>query len=460
MVNTLSTSEFDISIFNAHILTMNNELTTYKRGYILIKDSNIVDIGFMDKFHSTYGNKLDVKQEIDAKGDLVLPGFINSHGHLAMTLFRGIADDIPLENWLRNYIWPIEAILTSDDCFIGSQLAAIEMIQGGTTTACDMYFYEDRTLDALEEIGFRGVLGYGMIDLSNKEKTEKELTETIHLLDYIKRNSKICSAIISPHAPNTCSDELLLRAKELAEKENLPLQIHLAETETEVKEFQNEKKYSPVQYLEKIGFLSNNLVAAHCIWLTKKDAKILQEKKVNIAHNPSSNLKLGSGIFNYKMLSNFGINIALGTDGAASNNNLSILQELRLASYLQKGINTNPEILPAEQALKMATINGSKALGLEKQIGSIEIGKKADIIIIDTKTTNVWPPHNPYSLIAYCANDSNIRTTIINGKIIMKERQILTIDLKEVMAKAKEAISNLIEKSDIGHFKNKLKYLQ
>lgn len=459
-MNILTSSEVDISIVNAHLLTMNNEMQTYKRGYILIKSSKIIDIGQMDNFHTTYGNKIDAREEIDAKRDLVLPGFVNTHGHLAMTLFRGVADDIPLYNWLREYIWPIEAKLTAEDCFIGSQLAAIEMIQGGTTTACDMYFHEDKTLDALEKIGFRGVLGYGMLDFSNEERREKDLAITNHLIDYAKQNGKLCSVIISPHAPNTCSDELLLQAKELAEKRNLPLQIHLAETEKEVKEFQEEQKCSPAQHLENIGFLTNNLAAAHCVWLTKEDIEILQKRKVNVVHNPSSNLKLGSGIFNYIAFSNLGINISLGTDGAASNNNLSMLQELRLASYLQKGINTNPEILPANQALKMATINGAQALGLKEQIGSLEVGKKADIIIINTKMPNVWPPHNPYSLITYCANDSNIRTTIIDGKIVMKERQLLTIDFKEIMTKAKEVIIKLMDQTDLQQFKNKLKYLQ
>ncbi|NHK30728.1 MAG: amidohydrolase [Asgard group archaeon] len=455
----MTSSEIDISIFNAHILTMNEQLQTYNRGYLLVKDSKILDIGPMDKFHSKYGNKIDVKEEIDAKGDLLLPGFVNSHGHLAMTLFRGIADDIPLYKWLREYIWPIEEKLTAKDCFLGSQLAAIEMIQGGTTTACDMYFHEEKTLDALEMIGFRGVLGYGMIDLENVDKTNQELKQTKHLINHAKKHANLCSIIVSPHAPNTCSDELLLQAKELAEKSNLPIQIHLAETKNEVKEFQEKRNCSPVKHLNNIEFLSDNLLAAHCVWLSEEDFKLLHEKKVNIVHNPSSNLKLGSGIFNFKKLSQLDVNIALGTDGAASNNNLSMIEEIRLASYLQKGINTNPEILPAHEALKMATVNGAQALGLENQIGSLEIEKKADIIIIDTKLPNVWPPHNPYALIAYSAVDTNIITTIIDGKMVMKNRQMLTIDYKEVLTKVRESLISLISETDLQQFKNKLKFL-
>jgi len=456
----LSQEEFDILIINAHILTVDKDMNTIQRGFVLINNTKIVDLGSMDKFHSAYGNKLDVKEEIDALGDLILPGFINAHSHFAMTLFRGLADDLPLMEWLNSYIWPIEAKLKPEDCFIGTQLAAIEMIQGGTTSACDMYFYEEKSLDALEAIGFRGILGYGMIDLNKQEKREIEVKKTLKFLDYVNKNSKVCSAIISPHAPNTCSDELLLEAKQLSEKHNLPLQIHLSETESEVKDVKKNKKYSPVEYLEKLDFLSNKLVAAHCVWLTDEECKILQKYHVNIAHNPTSNLKLGSGLFRYAELSKLGVNIALGTDGAASNNNLSMLQEIRMASCLHKGINLNPELLPSQDALKMATINGAKSFGLESTIGSLEIGKKADLIIIDTKTPNVWPPHNPYSLIAYSAYDTNVKTTIIDGKIVMRNRLFLGIDVNSVLIKAKDSITSLLDQNNLKQFKEKQKYLQ
>ncbi|MBN1328529.1 MAG: amidohydrolase [Candidatus Heimdallarchaeota archaeon] len=455
----MSQEEFDILITNAHILTINKDMNTIRYGFILIKDTLIVDLGSMEQFQSIYGNKVDAKEEIDANGDLVLPGFVNAHGHFAMTLFRGLADDLPLMDWLKDYIWPIEAELKPDDCFIGTQLAAIEMIQSGTTSACDMYFFEEKSLDALEAIGFRGILGYGMLDFNDPEKRAIEVKNTLNFLDYVKKNGILCSAIISPHAPNTCSNELLLEAKQLAEKHNLPLQIHLSETESEVKEVKKNKKYSPIEYLEKLDFLTKKLVAAHCVWLTDEECKILQKYQVNIAHNPTSNLKLGSGLFRYAELSKLGINIALGTDGAASNNNLSMLQEIRLASYLHKGINLNPEILPAQEALKMATVYGAKAFGLESIIGTLEIGKKADIIMLDTKTPNVWPPHNPYSLIAYCAIDSNVKTTIINGKIVMRNRSFLEIDVNLVLNKAKNSIASLLNQNNLKQHKEKQKYL-
>jgi 5-methylthioadenosine/S-adenosylhomocysteine deaminase len=443
------TLEVDIQITNAHILKLDAEMHSIKNGYLLVKDSKIIDLGPMNELQEKHSSKIDVKEEIDASGNLILPGFVNSHGHFAMTLFRGLADDIPLYTWLREYIWPLEAQLTPDDCYVGSQLAAIEMIQSGTTTACDMYFNETRTLDALEEIGFRGVLGYGMLDLFDEDKRKVEIKETKKFIDYVKNHGKLCSVIISPHAPNTCSDELLIKAKELAEKNKSQLQIHLAETKGEVEEFKKNKKCSPTKHLEKLGFLSQNLVAAHCVWLSEEDAKILSKLNVNVAHNPTSNLKLGSGVFKYELLNSLGINISLGTDGASSNNNLSMIEELRLASYLHKGTTTNPKILPATQALRMATINGAKALGLQNEIGSLEIGKKADIIVINTKTPNVWPPHNPYALIVYAANDVNVTTTIIDGEIVMKDRQILKADSQRVMIKVKDAIKNLIAKADL-----------
>jgi len=455
----MSHSEADILIFNAHILTINDKMESFRQGYIIIKDSNIIDIGSMDKFHTNYNNKIDVKEEIDAKGDLVFPGFVNAHGHFAMTLFRGIADDLPLMKWLKEYIWPIEAKLQKQDCYVGTQLAAIEMIQGGTTTACDMYFNEDQSLKALEEIGFRGVLGHGMIDFGNEKKGKQEISEAKKFIELVK-SAKLCSAIVSPHATNTCSDELLIEAKKLAEENKLPLQIHLAETMDEVDEVKKKKNCSPTKHLNNIGFLYENLVAGHCVWLNAEDIKLLKENNVKISHNPSSNLKLGSGIFNYQDLAKSEITIALGTDGASSNNNLSMIEELRLASLLHKGVNTNPEILPASEAIKMATINGAKALGLENEIGSLEIGKKADLVILNTKMSNVWPPHDPYSLIAYCANDSNVKTTIINGQIVLKDRQLMTIDSGEVLSSAKESLVQIMNRANLKQYNKKKKYLQ
>lgn len=455
----MSHSEADILIFNAHILTINNKMESFRRGYIIIKNSEIIDIGSMDEFHANYNKKIDVKEEIDAKGDLVFPGFVNAHGHFAMTLFRGIADDLPLMKWLKEYIWPIEAKLQKQDCYVGTQLAAIEMIQGGTTTACDMYFNEDQSLKALEEIGFRGVLGHGMIDFGNEKKGKQEISEAKKFIELVK-NAKLCSVIVSPHATNTCSDELLIAAKKLADENKLPLQIHLAETKDEVDEVKKKKNCTPTKHLNNLGFLCENLVAGHCVWLNAEDIKLLKEKNVKISHNPSSNLKLGSGIFNYQDLAKSEITIALGTDGASSNNNLSMIEELRLASLLHKGVNTNPEILPASEAIRMATINGAKALGLENEIGSLEIGKKADLVILNTRMSNVWPPHDPYSLIAYCANDSNVKTTIINGQIVLKDRQLMTIDSGEVLSSAKESLVQIMNRANLKQYNKKKKYLQ
>lgn len=455
----MSHSEADILIFNAHILTINKKMESFRRGYIIIKNSEIIDIGSMDEFHANYNKKIDVKEEIDAKGDLVFPGFVNAHGHFAMTLFRGIADDLPLMKWLKEYIWPIEAKLQKQDCYVGTQLAAIEMIQGGTTTACDMYFNEDQSLKALEEIGFRGVLGHGMIDFGNEKKGKQEISEAKKFIELAK-NAKLCSVIVSPHATNTCSDELLIEAKKLAEENKLPLQIHLAETKDEVDEVKKKKNCTPTKHLNNLGFLCENLVAGHCVWLNAEDIKLLKEKNVKISHNPSSNLKLGSGIFNYQDLAKSEITIALGTDGASSNNNLSMIEELRLASLLHKGVNTNPEILPASEAIRMATINGAKSLGLENEIGSLEIGKKADLVILNTKMSNVWPPHDPYSLIAYCANDSNVKTTIINGQIVLKDRQFMTIDSGEVLSSAKESLVQIMNRANLKQYNDKKKYLQ
>ncbi len=456
----MTTSDFDILIKNAQVVTMNVNMDYYNKGFILIKNSKIIDLGSMEKFHTTYGNKIDYKEEIDAQNNIIIPGFVNSHGHFAMTLFRGIADDLPLKKWLNNYIWPIEANLQENDCYIGTQLAAIEMIQGGTTSACDMYFNEPKTLDALEEIGFRGVLGHGMLDFGDEEKRLQEITETKKLISLIGKKAKLCTPIISPHAPNTCSKEILLAAKNLSEEHQLPLQIHLAETKSEFDEIKSKHNVTPTKFLSDLDFLCNQLVVAHGIWLEKKDYQLLAKNNVKVAHNPTSNLKLGSGILDYNAYKKNKITIALGTDGASSNNNLSMIQELRLASLIHKGVNTNPELLPASEALKMATINGATALGLAQDIGSLEINKKADLAIIDIKTPNIWPPHDPYSLIAYSASDYNVASTIVNGQFVMKNREILTIDVQEVLNEARETIVQLIDNSKLDQFSEKLKFLK
>lgn len=456
----MATTDFDILIKNAQVVTMNTKMDYYNKGFIVIKNSKIVDLGSMETFQKEYGNKIDYKEEIDAQNNIIIPGFVNSHGHFAMTLFRGIADDLPLKDWLNNYIWPIEANLQENDCYIGTKLAAIEMIQGGTTSACDMYFNEPKILAALEEIGFRGVLGHGMLDFGDEEKRFQEISETKKLIDLIKEKAKLCTPIISPHAPNTCSKEMLFAAKKLSDEHQLPLQIHLAETKNEFDEIKSKYNVTPTKFLDDLEFLCDQLVVAHSIWLEKKDYQLLAKNNVKVAHNPTSNLKLGSGILDYNSCKENKITLALGTDGASSNNNLSMIQELRLASLVHKGVNTNPEILPASEALKMATINGATALGLAQDIGSLEVNKKADLAIIDIKSPNLWPPHNPYSLIAYSACDYNVVSTIVNGQFVMRNRQFLTIDVQEVLSEARETIVRLIDKSKLSQFNEKLKYLK
>ena len=456
----MSNSENDLLISNAQILTMNDSMDIYNDGFILIKDAKIVDLGSMEQLELKYGKKVAVKEEFDARNKILFPGFVNSHGHFAMTLFRGIADDLPLKEWLNDYIWPIEGSLQGKDCLVGTKLAAIEMIQGGTTSACDMYFHEDQNLEALEEIGFRGILGHGMLDFGNEEKRAQEIVETEKLIKLIENKGKLCTPIISPHAPNTCSEDILLAAKNLSDEHGLPLQIHLAETKNEFNEIKTKHKTTPTKFLSDIGFLCDQLVVAHSIWLEKEDYKLLAENDVKVAHNPTSNLKLGSGILDYNTYLTNNITLALGTDGASSNNNLSMLREIRLASLIHKGVNRNPILLSAHEALKMATINGASALGLSQDIGSLEINKIADFAIIDKKASNIWPPHNPYSLIAYSANDYNVTSTIINGQFVMKDRQLLTVDVQTVLEEAKEVITQLIDKSNLEQFKDKIKYLK
>jgi 5-methylthioadenosine/S-adenosylhomocysteine deaminase len=443
----MPSTEFDIAILNGQLITMNEHREIINNGFLLIKDDKIASLGTMKEWQNSVKNKSDCKTVIDAEGQLVLPGFINAHGHLPMSLLRGVADDLPLEKWLQDYIWPIEAELQEGDCYIGSKLAALEMIKGGTTCACDMYFYEEETLQALEEIGFRGILGYGMIDLGDEEKGEKELKETEKFIKTCLNKGTLCQPIVSPHAVNTCSDDLLLASKRLAEKYDLNVQIHLAETQKEVAEIKKFKGNLPVKHLTKIDFFGPRVVAAHGVYLEEPECQLLKELDVSIAHNPKSNLKLGSGIINYPRLRKYQINVALGTDGAASNNNLSMIEELRTASLLQKGVRQQPMMLPAEKAIALATINGAKAFGLEKRLGSLIPGKQADIILISYRTPHTLPKHNPYATITYATRDENVQSVIINGKIVMKDRKVLPIDEMKLFQEAQKKRKELLERA-------------
>lgn len=426
-----------ILIKNALILKPNFE---NKKQSLLIKDDLIAEIA--DEIDEGKAGKI-----IDAEGKILLPGLINTHTHLSMTLFRGLADDLSLDSWLNDHIWPMEANLNGDYCYIGALLGAVELIKSGTTTFSDMYFYMEDVARAVDDAGIRAVLSYGMIDFGDAEKRENEIRENLELF-------KACNGMadgrikvfLGPHSPYTASEELLIKVRQLADEYNMGIHIHVSETQKEINDSLEQRGIRPFEYLEKIGLLGPDVVAAHCVWLSDEEIEIIKKHDVKVSHNPCSNMKLASGVAPVSKLMEKGVCVSIGTDGASSNNNLDLIEELKTASLLQKVSTLDPKVVSSDEAIQMATIRGAEALGLDSQIGSIEVGKKADLILIDTNAANMTPDSsNITSNIVYSANGSNVDTTICNGKILMENKKLTVLDEDEIYAKARQAIKELKE---------------
>ena len=383
---------------------------------------------------SETGKIVEAEEVIDAKGMIAMPGLVNTHTHAAMTLFRGYGDDMPLDQWLRERIWPAEAKLTGEWVYWGTRLAIIEMIKSGTTAFNDMYFFMEDVARAVRDSGIRATLGYGFLDLFDEEKREKEIRETEKFVNFVDsmRNSRI-KASVAPHAIYTVSRESLEWSAEYARERGLRLHIHVSETEKEVKDSMEQHGMSPVKYLDSIGFLGSDVIAAHSIWLSPEDMDIYAKRGVWPSHNPASNMKLGSGIMPYSEMRKRGIRPVLGTDGAASNNNLDMMEEMKTAALLQK-VSGDPTALPANEAIKMATEWGAQALGINA--GKIEEGYLADIILVRTDVPEMVPMHSWESNIVYAAQGSAVDTVICDGKILMRNREIE--GEKEVIEKVRE----------------------
>ena len=427
-----------ILIKNALILNPNN--FENKKQSLLIKGNLIAEIA--DEI-----DEAGVEKIIDADGKILLPGLINTHTHLSMTLFRGLADDLSLDSWLNDHIWPMEANLNGDYCYIGALLGAIEMIKSGTTTFSDMYFYMEDVARAVEDAGIRAVLSYGMIDFGDAERRENEINQNMTLFNSCNgmANGRI-KVFLGPHSPYTASEDLLKKVRELADEYNMDIHIHVSETQKEINDSLDEKGLRPFEYLEKIGFLGPDVVAAHCVWLSDEEIEIIKKHGVKVSHNPCSNMKLASGVSPVSKLIENDICVSIGTDGASSNNNLDLIEELKTASLLQKVSTLDPKVLSSDEAIEMATIKGAETLGLSDEIGSIEVGKKADIILIDTNAANMTPDSSSLSSnVIYSANGSNVDTTICDGKILMENKKLTELDENEIYAKARQAIKELKE---------------
>ncbi|RJQ40839.1 MAG: amidohydrolase [Nitrospiraceae bacterium] len=379
---------------------------------------------------------------IDARGMVAMPGFINCHTHAAMTLLRSYADDLPLMEWLEQRIWPLEARLTAEDVYWGTMLCILEMLKSGTTTFADMYFFMDDVARAVEETGIRASLSRGMIGLA--PTAQQALDETaVFVEQWNGAAGGRITTMVGPHAPHTCPPDYLTKVMSIAEKNNVGVHIHLAETRTEVDDIKKLYGKTPVRHLNDLGLLEFPVLGAHCVHLTEDDIKIIADKKVGVAHNPESNMKLASGVAPVPQLLSEGINVGLGTDGAASNNNLDMLEEMRTAALLHKVTAMESKAIPAYQALEMATVNGSRILGLDR-VGMITPGYKADILLIDFEKPHLYPKHNIIAHTVYAAQSSDIDTVIVDGRILVKGGRVLTINEGEVLENVQRCADRLL----------------
>lgn len=409
-------------------------------GEILIEDGWITHVGLPGSASGSF----DMDEVIEADGQVAMPGFINCHTHAAMTLLRGYADDLPLMKWLTEKIWPFEGKMTGEDIYWGTKLACLEMIKSGTTSFADMYDSMHQVARAVEQTGMRAMLSRGMIGVGPNADQALADAEELAKNWNGKADGRI-TVMLGPHAPYTCPPEYLDKVMNLASKLKLGINIHVAETRTEYEDIQKQYGKTPVQHLDSLGLFKFPVLAAHCVHLDPIDTEILAQKAMGIAYNPQSNMKLASGIAPVAKLLELGATVGIGTDGTASNNNLDMLEELRAGSYLQKVSTMNPEVIPAYRALQMATIDGALCMGLGDRVGLIKEGMRADVILMDTTQPHMCPQHNLVANIAYAAGASDVRTVIIDGKVVMLDRVVLTIDEERVMYEAKERAARLAE---------------
>jgi 5-methylthioadenosine/S-adenosylhomocysteine deaminase len=429
----------DLLINNGIVVTMDADRRVIENGFVIIKNDTIVAIG--EGLPRMPNGPIFTKRSIDAKGALVLPGFINGHTHVPMTLFRGLHDDVTLDDWLRKYIFPAEAKNVTDD-FVrwGTRLAAAEQIRSGVTTFADMYYFEDAVAEETKAAGMRGVLGETFLDFPAPDnKSNAAMLEYTEKFLKRWRNDPLIHAAVAPHSIYTCSPKTLQDSAALARKYHAPILIHVAEMKKELDDSLKQNGLTPVQYLEKLGILGPDVLAAHCIFVDEKDRKILADRQVGCVHNPSSNMILASGVAPVIEERAAGIAVGLGTDGpAGSNNDLDLMEEMDLAAKLQKITKMDPRALGAKSVVEMATIEGAKALHMEKEIGSLEVGKKADLILISLDEPNAVPMYDIYAQLAYALKGSDVETVIIGGRVVMRDRKLLTLNEPEILAKARE----------------------
>jgi len=433
---------YDYLIKNGTILTMHSREQVVPGGCLAITGDRISYVGEEKNLPTP-----SAKRVIDAGGGIVLPGLVNGHTHASMTLFRGLADDLPLMEWLNNYIFPIERKMDNDFVKTGALLACAEMILSGTTTFCDMYLFEEEVAEAGKEAGMRCLVGEVLYDFPspNYGTIEKGFEYTERMIQRWK-DDPLVTVAVEPHAVFTCSPDLLLKAQALARKYQAPIIIHVAETLSEVSQVLERYGKRPFEHLGNLGLLGSDLIVIHCVHPSEDEIHMIAEKEVKVITSPESNMKLACGICPVPRLLSEGIVVGLGTDGCASNNNLDLFGEMDSLAKIQKVAAMEPTVMDAFTVLKMATIEGARALGLDKVTGSLAEGKKADVIIVDTDKPHLTPMFDPYSQLVYAAKATDVSHSFINGRLVMEERKLLTLDVKEVMNKAREKAEDVVKR--------------
>lgn len=422
----------DLMITDAMVLTMNQDKTVYESGTVVVKDNKIIAVG-----DASLEKQYQAKQVLDVDGDIVMPGLINTHTHVSMTVFRSLADDVP--DRLHRYIFPLEKKLVSRDMVrIGANLGNVEMVKGGVTTYADMYYFEDEVAKTVDKIGMRAILGETVIKfpVADAANAEEGIKYALNFIEEYKDHPRITPAF-APHAPYTNTTEILQKISKLSLELDVPVMIHLAESHREEEKIaERSEGLSPVQYMDSIGALNKNWVGAHMILVDDHDIELVKKSDMGVAHNMSANIKSAKGVSPALKMYDEDVRIGLGTDGPMSGNTLSTIDEFNQVAKVHKLVNKDRAAMPPIKVIDMATMGAAKALHMEDKIGSLEAGKLADIIVIDTKAPNMVPVYNPYSALVYSANSGNVRHTIVDGKIIMQDRDMLTVDEDKIRQEA------------------------
>ncbi len=437
--------QVDCLIVNAMVLTMDEAGTCFEKGAVAVKDGRIAGVGRGDDFRSWRA-----KEIFDARGDLIMPGLVNTHTHLPMSLFRGLADDLPLEKWLQEHIFPAEAkYITPESVQTGARLSMAELLLNGTTTICDGYFLARRIAESVQEAGLRAVLGQGVIDFPapGVPDPERKIDVARSFVQQWQGRTDLIQPSIFCHAPYTCSSETLVAAKQAANELGVLFQIHVAETRVEARQCRQSHGCSPVQYLHQLDLLDQKTLLVHAVWVDKTDIQLIARSKARVAHCPESNMKLASGVAPVPDMLMAGVTVGLGTDGCASNNDLDLWGEMDMAAKLHKVQNLDPTQMDAAAVLRMATIEGARALGLDREIGSLESGKQADLILIDLNQPHLTPLYHPRSHLVYAAHAADVRHVMIAGRWVVRDRFLQTMDMDGLLQEARQMGRRILKNS-------------